>query len=139
MSNEKRLSGTTRQSTVSSKARDTLYDHHETRIGNIGEGRAAGSNALAINYEEFVAQTCPGSSEEFIVSRMSVDSTHGVVLGWNSVSNRLYSVYSRTNLLQSPWRTNLLRVPGRAGFMSYTNALSPPVFFRLGVELLTIP
>jgi len=57
------------------------------------------------------------------------------VIHWNSVTGRLYSVYSTPDLTSPSWTTNLYRAPGNGSLMSYTNNHADvQLFFRLGVE-----
>ena len=59
------------------------------------------------------------------------------VIEWESVSDRLYSVYSHTNLLSDWPSAPVYQIQGDGTKKSYNGSLSGnPRFFKLGVELM---
>jgi len=87
-------------------------------------------------WEEHKAGTSPVDDEEYF--GISMVSTPGnaepFVIRWNTVSGRLYSVHSTTNLLL-PWITNLPWQPAHGTFDSYTNAgMQQQEYFRIRVK-----
>ncbi len=87
-------------------------------------------------WEEYIAGTSPtNSTDEFIVSTTAT-SNEANVIEWTSVSNRLYSIYSHTNLLSDWSSTPVHQIQGDGDQKSYTNTLpGSPRYFRVGVEL----
>ena len=90
------------------------------------------------NYHEWIAGTQPTNSGDcFEITDIATETNFAeIVITWSAVSNHWYSVYSRTNLLDVGWLTNLYRRKSVSdGPMSYTNSEGPPLlFFRLAVE-----
>jgi len=92
-----------------------------------GDGMAA--------WQEHEAGTSPidGGDVLRISEAAARTDTGDFLIRWNTVSGRLYSVYSTTNLL-TPWVTNLFRSPGDGLPKTYTNTPAPGGhFFRIGV------
>lgn len=91
-----------------------------------------------LNLDEWITGSDPDdpSSVFTITEFYSIESAAGVVLQWQAVLGNLYSVYSKTNLLEDAWFTNIYRMPCSAsGPMSYTNTTcASNVFFRVGAE-----
>ncbi len=86
--------------------------------------------------DEFVAGTNPTNMNDcFIINSAATETNELFVMYWQSVTGRVYSVFSTTNLLCA-W-TNTYSCPGDGFLMSYTNIdnTADSVFFRLGVEL----
>jgi len=86
--------------------------------------------------DELIAGTSLTDSDDFFVIRdvESLSGTNGIVIRWNSLSDRLYSIYSHTNLLTSWPVTPIYQVEGDGARQSYTNESGDARFFRLGVE-----
>ena len=89
-----------------------------------------------VAWREHKAGTSPIDGDDVLRIGAAVvrTGTDDFVIGWSTVSGRLYSVYSTTNLL-APWVTNLLLGPGDGLPRNYTN--TPALgrrFFRVGVE-----
>ena len=94
------------------------------------------------NLQEFIAKCNPTEkSSAFCLRDLDLlESSIGFiwVLTWDSEAERLYSVYSHTNLL-TPWPTvPVYEVEGDGMLKGYTNTYSTigPRFFRIGVELM---
>jgi len=91
------------------------------------------------DWEEFVAQTDPTNEQDvFTVAyvRPSVTSPAPFVVAWDSVSGRLYSVLSTTNLLAASWETNVHQRAGDGTVQTYTNTVPTALrFLKLTVEL----
>jgi len=75
------------------------------------------------NGQELLAGTDPRDPNDiFCVSSASGDvASETFVVSWNSISGRLYSVLSTTNLLAPNWQTNLTNRAGTGGVLAYTN------------------
>ncbi len=88
--------------------------------------------------EEFIAGTSPTN----ILSVFGIEDVSSVpplyyVLQWNSATNRVYRIYSCTNLITPAW-TSLYEVAGSGLDLTYTNALDVTRrFFKATVELTT--
>ena len=90
------------------------------------------------DWQEWIAGT---RLDDFASRFEIVDCIHDAgagtfVIYWDTVIERLYSVYSTSNLLDA-WSTNLFREPGTGYLRSYTNDVPAAVnrFFKVGVEL----
>jgi len=86
-------------------------------------------------WQEHEAGTSPidGGDALRISEAAAKTDTGDFLIRWNTVSGRLYSVYSTTNLLTA-WVTNLFRSPGDGLPKTYTNTPAPGGrFFRIGV------
>lgn len=87
--------------------------------------------------DEFAAGTSPTNALDYfrIEDIQRVGLSAAVLVSWQSVTDRTYSVYRWTNLL-APWPTNVLHESaGDGSVQSYTNYGPSPsrVFWRLGV------
>jgi len=101
---------------------------------------AAGNNDedAHSNYEEWVAGTSPTNSNSvFRINDITSESNQSrAVIWWDSVNDRLYSVFSHTNLSTQWPTTPLYQIEGDGAPQSYTNTQSySPQYFRLKVEL----
>jgi hypothetical protein len=115
---------------------DRLGDYDEFVLGT-DLFKPDTDNDRATDGDEVIAGTSPtNASEYFAIEGMSAVTNGGdLVMLWNTVSGRWYSVYSTTNLLEPAWETNVYRSLSDGGIMSYTNTDAAIVrFFRLGVE-----
>jgi hypothetical protein len=88
------------------------------------------------NLEEYIAGTDPTDPLDFLFVEIESMSTDENLLSWQSVSNRLYRIDRRTNIIQGLWVPVYSNVPGIGGPFDLidTNAV-PRVYYRLGVEL----
>lgn len=108
-------------------------------ISAVASNDAADSDAdRSANVEEYIAGTSPSDpTSVFHVVSITLPATNDshLVMSWNTLTGRSYSVYSTTNLLgPGGWQTNMNRVAGSGGAMTYTNVDSEPVRnFRLTV------
>lgn len=89
--------------------------------------------------DEYIAGTNPtNSTEYFSITNVFFTGTN-LIFSWNSVTGRLYSIFSSTNLIIHGW-SNIpgeTNIPGTGSSMVYTNT-SPqdkPGFYRVKVEL----
>ena len=59
-------------------------------------------------------------------------------MSWDSVTGRIYQVYTTTNLLPANW-TNVFQTTGDGTQQSYTNTVisTNKAFFKLSVQLQT--
>jgi hypothetical protein len=90
------------------------------------------------NYAEWLVGSNPDDSSSTFKVSLAVQNTfsNSFVLSWDAFPGNFYSVYSKSNLMDSVWFTNLFRRPCEfTGTMSYTNSLAPASqFFRIGTE-----
>ena len=102
-----------------------------------GDGRS--------NRDEYVSRTNPGDpASVFHVAAVTVPNPLQPwewVLTWDTVSDRLYRVYSHTNLITTWPTTAVFQVQGDGAPKSYTNSTNNglPHFYRITVELIPIP
>jgi hypothetical protein len=89
-------------------------------------------------WQEYIAGTDPTNRAScFSVSGLYKAGNGQSVLYWDGKTGRLYSVYSKTNIMDDQWNTNLDRQPASSGPMSYTNNADDALrkYFRIGVRL----
>jgi hypothetical protein len=114
-----------------------LHSYGLTNDPNVAEIADPDGDGL-LTWQEYVAGTDPTNPAScFRINTISgVDIGQPPVISWDTTTGRLYSVYSRTNLLVSPWITNAWRLPCNGTPLTYTNSGSnaPVLFFHLGVE-----
>ena len=97
-------------------------------------GEDADGDGLS-NGREHIAGTDPQRRDRLFKLDDAVKSGAGFVIRWDSVTGRVYSVWSTTNLL-SPWLPELEGIPGNGRPRTYTNSLDTgPKYLRVGVEL----
>lgn len=86
--------------------------------------------------EELLAGTSLINANDFFkISDVETQSgTNGIVISWDSLSGRLYSIYSHTNLLTAWPIDAIYQIEGTGNKQSYTNDANKVRFFRLGVE-----
>lgn len=112
------------------------FNEQEIAMGLAGGGENPDGDGFN-NWCEYVAGTDPrnaGSVWRLGLSR-SIDYT-GTILSFDSVSGRVYSVYSRTNLLYGEWRQITNNLVGDGNVMNATALSNRSVeFFRVEVEL----
>ncbi len=92
--------------------------------------------------EEYIARSHPENPGSVFhvteVTRPDPEHPSDWVLTWNSVVERLYKVFSHTNL-STAWPTSpVCQVEGNGGPQSYTNTTenSQPRFYRITVEMI---
>jgi hypothetical protein len=94
-----------------------------------------GANGMPL-WQSYVAGLDPNDPQSrLLLSAQPLPNGTGCVLGWNTVSNRLYTVWAATNLtevfaplegaMDLPWTVR-----------TYTNTVTPvtPLFYRLQVK-----
>ncbi len=92
------------------------------------------------NYEEWIAGTDPTNPLSLLemLNPIPTNNPAGLVVSWESVSNRTYFRQSGTNLgMQPVFSTIQSNLVGQPGTTSYTdtNALgNGPFFYRVGVQ-----
>jgi len=92
------------------------------------------------NYQEWIAGTNPTNSLSVLVMLPPVPTNNpsGLILGWESVSNRTYFLQTSTSLGAQPvFSTIQSNIVGLSGITSYTdtNAVgNSPYFYRVGVQ-----
>jgi hypothetical protein len=90
------------------------------------------------NLDEFIAGSNPtDGTSVFAIDDIASAGSSAVVMKWSTISGRIYSVYSHTDL-STPWPTSAIyQVEGDGSVKSYTNIVSTGElrFFRLGVEI----
>lgn len=90
-----------------------------------------------LNWQEYYAGTNPTNDSDFFsISSIDTSTNSRAILVWESVSNRLYTIYTHTNLL-TPWpSTPTYQIQGDGTQKAYTNTEpGSPRYFKLGVEL----
>lgn len=108
---------------------------HFGNITNASFSADADGDTFA-NLGEFVAGTDPYlAASYFNILQPSIATNEtDVVISWNTIPRRLYSVYSSANLLDS-WTNKVYEAPGTGLRMSYTNAsLVDGLFLRVYVK-----
>jgi len=93
------------------------------------------------NYAEYVAGTDPTDPNSYL--RLTVapaqPPANGLVLSWNSVQGRLYTLQTTTNLSQASWApvTGCVDLSGTGGEMTVANVIqdSPGAFWRVAVRI----
>ncbi len=92
------------------------------------------------NYQEWIAGTNPTNALSVLemLNPAPTNNSAGLVVSWESVSNRTYFLQSSTNLAAQPaFSTIHSNIVGQTGTTSYTdtNAVSDgPFFYRVGVQ-----
>jgi len=121
-------------------------DYDSDGLSNIGEYEC-GSNPTLMDtdgdgmtdWQEWVAGVSATNANSFFrMEGCDPETNTGLfVFYWDTVTGRLYSVYSITNLMERCWETNVYREPGTNKRRAYTNedTSAATKFFRLGVEL----
>lgn len=98
-----------------------------------------GDDDTMLTWEEFVADTSPTNSSDFFnISDTTVATNQSdMILHWDSVVGRLYSVYGSSNLMTTWPTTAVYQVRGDGTQKAYTNTAGPgeAMFFRVGVKL----
>lgn len=89
--------------------------------------------------EEAVAGTSPTNANDYfrIENIRESDITNAVLINWNSVTGRIYRVFTNYNLSVSWPTSHAYEAVGSGYSLSYTNGQQDayPRFFRLGVNL----
>jgi len=94
------------------------------------------------DFEEYISRCHPGDPDSvFHVGDVAhPDPAHPWqwVITWDTVVERLYKVYSHTNLMTSWPATPVCQVEGDGGTKSYTNTIenTQPRFYRITVEMM---
>jgi hypothetical protein len=90
------------------------------------------------NWQEWIAGTVPTDASSVLRLLNPSSDMSGVIVSWQSVSNRTYSLERATNLgAQAPFSLLTSNIVGQPGTTSYTdtNAVVPgPFFYRVGVQ-----
>ena len=90
------------------------------------------------NWQEWVADTNPTNALSLLRLFPLTGGASGVVVTWQSLTNRTYSVERSTNLGASPpFHTLAAGLPGQAGTTSYTDTNTPtarPAFYRIRTQ-----
>jgi hypothetical protein len=88
------------------------------------------------NWQEWIAGTVPTNALSALRLLTPTSDFSGVLLTWQSVSNRTYFVERAGSLTgPAPFSTISSNIPGQPGTTSYTDTNAPgPVFYRVGVQ-----
>jgi len=117
---------------------DTMTDRWESDGGldpTINDATDNPDGDPHTNREEFTADTDPTDSNDYFrVTEVSVSSP--AVIEFDSSTNRLYSLYWRSNLIEGVWSNLVGPRYGTGGMdsMQDTNARGSSAFYRLQVE-----
>lgn len=76
------------------------------------------------DYEEWVAGTRGNDADSIFEIASLTNSEAGLVLDWESVVGRTYSILSKTNLTDPLWVTNVPAIMGDGTRKSYTNGFT---------------
>ncbi len=89
-----------------------------------------------LNWEEYLAGTVPTSSGSVLEINSISDSADGLVITWQSVGGKSYSVLTNTSLTAGTAGTAASGIDGRDGETSYTGTVSgaDTIFYSIGVE-----
>ncbi len=118
---------------------DWLSDGDEVNSSGTDPLDEDSDDDLSRDGEEFIAGTDPRSSAAFFgVDKTSSPGADGFVVAWQSVTGRLYTVASCTNMPAPVW-TNLpeaVQLEGTGARMSVTNTMSDALrkYYRVGVK-----
>jgi hypothetical protein len=87
-------------------------------------------------WEEFLAGTNPKNGASVLaISDLVEMGTNQLILRWQAVSNKSYSMLSTTNLLSNVWKTNAVAIPGHVPESACTaNVDNAQQFFRIDLE-----
>ncbi len=90
------------------------------------------------NWQEWRCDTNPTNALSVLKMLTPEYGASGIIVRWQSVTNRSYSLERSTDLgAQPPFQTLATNIPGQPDTTSYTdtNAVGPgPFFYRVGVE-----
>lgn len=96
-------------------------------------------NGLA-TWQDYIAGISPiAPGSRFVIKNLQIlPRTNIFVMSWDSVTGRIYQVYTTTNLLPANW-TNVFQTTGDGTQQSYTNTVisTNKAFFKLSVQLQT--
>ncbi|MDF7798584.1 fibronectin type III domain-containing protein [Pontiellaceae bacterium B1224] len=87
-------------------------------------------------WEEYVAGTDPTNSMSLLELNSLVSTTNGLVISWQSVEGKSYSISANTDLVNGTPSVIVTNIMGMAVETSHTNTASGAnmMFYRVGVE-----
>ncbi len=89
----------------------------------------------SVDFDEYIAGTCPTNREDYLHISSLRALSDAAAIEWASVTGRIYSILSATNLF-TEWKTNGPPIIGAGAQVVVTNpAPSTRTFYRLNVEL----
>ncbi len=89
------------------------------------------------NYSEYIAGTLPNDASSLLDLGCDQEPT-GTAISWETALGRLYTLYSKTNMLDLSWTSvaGYFELSGTGNTMGYTNSLPKPrEFYKVGVQL----
>jgi hypothetical protein len=88
-----------------------------------------------LNWEEHVAGTIPTNSASVLEAAVVHVSTNQLVIDWQAVSARTYTVWLATNLVDAAWTQKVVNVPGiEPSITSTVQFDGARAFLRVGVK-----
>lgn len=89
------------------------------------------------NHDEYIAGTDPADAKSLFTVTSMTKNEGGLVIKWNSVNNRLYTILKASHLKEGDWVIESSNIQGLETSTSYTYTVKesdPKMFFKVKVE-----